>query len=456
MTLHERGLVYRGTYMVNWAPQLQTAVSDLEVEYSEEPGTMFHFKYPLAGSASGEFLPVATTRPETILGDTAVAVHPEDPRRAPNPPTRVRNPTLFWGVSRPWKSPPGNPERVTLSASCVPWPCGRYAQFVGKQVVVPMSGGRTIPVIADDYVDREFGTGALKITPGHDPNDYAIGQRTNLPILTVMNKDGTMAANCGKYAGLDRAECRKALWGDMTAEGLVIKGARRRRRSDLAATAPHHLAAALRWRCGGAVLRAPQGDRRAEPLSSHSASAEEPYTLRVPRSQRGGEIIEPLVSEQWFVKMDGMATDGPHAHPLPPSPILRHCLPQTLSPSSEPIPVVISHNQSSLPPRRSLPITRLPPFSRSAALKKLEDGELRILPQRFEKVYTNWLSGIQARRRHSSPPEQPAESSPPQQSTAPWAHAALPRAPRSCEQSPRSLLRERRRRSRQRTAERCP
>lgn len=116
VTLHERGLVYRGTYMVNWAPMLQTAVSDLEVEYSEEPGTLFHFKYPIAGSDT-EFLPVATTRPETILGDTAVAVHPEDPR---------------------------------------------FAAFVGKSVVVPMSGGRTVPVIADDYVDREFGTGALK------------------------------------------------------------------------------------------------------------------------------------------------------------------------------------------------------------------------------------------------------------------------------------------------------
>ncbi len=115
--LHARGLVYRGTYMVNWAPQLQTAVSDLEVEYTDEPGTLYHFKYPVAGGGPDDFLPVATTRPETILGDTAVAVHPEDPR---------------------------------------------YGHLVGKQLAVPFSGGRTVPLIADEYVDREFGTGVLK------------------------------------------------------------------------------------------------------------------------------------------------------------------------------------------------------------------------------------------------------------------------------------------------------
>jgi valyl-tRNA synthetase len=117
--LHEQGRVYRGTYMVNWAPQLQTAVSDLEVEYSEEPGTLFYFKYPLAGGGPDDFVPVSTTRPETILGDTAVAVHSEDPR---------------------------------------------FTHLVGRQLEVPFSGGRTIPLIADDYVDPEFGTGALKVT----------------------------------------------------------------------------------------------------------------------------------------------------------------------------------------------------------------------------------------------------------------------------------------------------
>ncbi len=117
--LHARGLVYRGTYMVNWAPQLQTAVSDLEVEYTEEQGTLYFFKYPLAGGGPDDFVPVSTTRPETILGDTAVAVHPEDPR---------------------------------------------YAHLVGKSLAVPFGGGRTVPLIADDYVDREFGTGALKVS----------------------------------------------------------------------------------------------------------------------------------------------------------------------------------------------------------------------------------------------------------------------------------------------------
>ena len=163
--------------MVNWAPTLQTAVSDLEVEYSDESGSLYFFKYPLAGDPSSH-LPIATTRPETILGDTAVAVHPEDPR---------------------------------------------YAKFIGKEVEVPMSGGRRIPVIADEYVDREFGTGALKITPAHDANDYAIGQRRGLDSIVVMNRDATMADTAGRYAGLDRFECRKALWADMDAAGLTLR-----------------------------------------------------------------------------------------------------------------------------------------------------------------------------------------------------------------------------------------
>ena len=128
--LYDKGLIYRGPRMINWSPGLKTAVSDLEVEYSEEPGILYFFKYMLADD-SGDYIPVATTRPETILADTAVAVHPHDPR---------------------------------------------YMQFIGRKVIVPILG-REVPVIADEYVDREFGTGALKITPGHDPNDYAIGQR---------------------------------------------------------------------------------------------------------------------------------------------------------------------------------------------------------------------------------------------------------------------------------------
>jgi len=238
--LHDKGLVYRGTYMVNWSPSLQTAVSDIEVEFSEEQGKLYYFKYPVEGGE--EHLPVATTRPETILGDTAVAVNPEDER---------------------------------------------YRHLVGKRCVVPMSGGRTVPIIADDYVDMEFGTGALKITPGHDPNDWEIGKRVGLEVINIMNKDASMNDKAGKYNGLDRFECRKQLWSDMEAEGLVLRV--------------------------------------------------EDYTNRVPRSQRGGEIIEPLASEQWFVKM------GPLAAP---------------------------------------------------ALDAVKSGDLRIQPQRFEVIYNGWLEGI--------------------------------------------------------------
>lgn len=173
---HEKGLVYRGEYMVNWAPLLQTAVSDLEVEYTQEEGKMYFFKYMLEDSE--EFLPVATTRPETVMGDTAVCVNPND---------------------------------------------DRFKHLVGKNVVVPMSGGRTIPVIADEYVDMEFGTGALKITPGHDPNDYAIGKKFDLPIINLMNKDGSLNENAGDYNGLDRFDAREKIWEDMESEGLVIK-----------------------------------------------------------------------------------------------------------------------------------------------------------------------------------------------------------------------------------------
>jgi valyl-tRNA synthetase len=173
---HEKGLVYRGEYMVNWAPMLQTAVSDLEVEYTEEEGKLYFFKYMLENS--DEFLPVATTRPETIMGDTAVCVNPND---------------------------------------------NRFKALVGKNVVVPMSGGRTIPVIADEYVDIEFGTGALKITPGHDPNDYAIGKKFDLPIINIMNKDGSLNENAGEYNGLDRFVAREKLWKDMEEEGFTIK-----------------------------------------------------------------------------------------------------------------------------------------------------------------------------------------------------------------------------------------
>ncbi len=238
--LYEKGLIYRGPRLINWSPGLKTAVSDLEVEYSEEPGKLYYFKYMLDGFTD-EFIPVATTRPETILGDTAVAVHPEDER---------------------------------------------YRKFVGRKVRVPMLG-RLIPVIADDYVTREFGTGALKITPGHDPNDYEIGQRHGLPVLSMLDREAKVTAIGGPYAGMDRFEGRKKLWADMNAAGLVIK--------------------------------------------------EEAYTLNVPRSQRGGEIIEPMVSEQWFVKIAPLA---------------------------------------------------------KAAEEAVRDGRIRIIPEHFEKVYYNWMENI--------------------------------------------------------------
>jgi valyl-tRNA synthetase len=237
--LYEKGLIYRGPRLINWSPGLKTAVSDLEVEYSEEPGTLYYFKYMLAGSA--DYIPVATTRPETILADTAVAVHPKDKR---------------------------------------------YKKFIGRKAVVPMLG-REVPVIADEYVTREFGTGALKITPGHDPNDYAIGERHGLPVLSMLDSEAKVTATGGPYAGMDRFDCREKLWADMKAVGLVIK--------------------------------------------------EEPYTLNVPRTQRGGEIVEPMISEQWFVKIQPLA---------------------------------------------------------EAALKAVQDGCIRIIPERFEKVYYNWLENI--------------------------------------------------------------
>lgn len=239
--LYEKGLIYRGPRMTNWSPGLQTAVSDLEVEYFEEPGVLYYFKYRLADDPS-QFIPVATTRPETILGDTAVAVHPDDER---------------------------------------------YQQFIGKTVLVPILD-REIPVIADEYVDRKFGTGALKITPAHDPNDYEIGVRHNLEIITILDKGAVINQNGGPYQGLERFECRKKIWQDMAEKGLTIK--------------------------------------------------EQPYTHQVPRSQRGGEIIEPMITTQWYIKMKPLAEAG---------------------------------------------------------LKAVRDGEIIIIPERFTKVYYNWLENVQ-------------------------------------------------------------
>src|SRR5512143_109895 len=162
--LYDKGFIYRGPRLINWSPGLKTAVSDLEVEYNEEEATLYYFKYMLKDS--DEFIPVATIRPETILGDTAVAVHPQDER---------------------------------------------YQKYVGRTALVPVLG-REIPVIADEYVSREFGTGALKITPGHDPNDYAIAQQHNLLIISVLDESAKINENGGPYQGQDRFEARDKLW----------------------------------------------------------------------------------------------------------------------------------------------------------------------------------------------------------------------------------------------------
>jgi valyl-tRNA synthetase len=211
--LHEQGLIYRGKRLVNWDPLLGTAVSDLEVDSEEEDGKIWEIGYPLEdGSGS---LVVATTRPETLLGDVAVAVNPKDTR---------------------------------------------YAPLAGKRVKLPLTE-RTIPVIQDDYVDPEFGTGCLKITPAHDFNDYAVGQRHKLPQIAVMDLKGKMNENAPRaYRGLDRFEARKRIIADLKSRNLLV--------------------------------------------------SEKPYRLRVPRSGRTGVIVEPMLTDQWFVKMDGLAKRG--------------------------------------------------------------------------------------------------------------------------------------------------
>jgi valyl-tRNA synthetase len=248
--LHEQGLIYRGEYLVNWCPASGSAVSDLEVEMKELDGHLWHFRYPLtdgpAGEAAGEaagldHLVVATTRPETLLGDTGVAVHPDDPR---------------------------------------------YAALVGRTITLPLVG-RQIPIVADAHVDPAFGTGCVKVTPAHDPNDFAIGARHGLPLITVMAKDGAMNAAAGRFAGLDRFEARAAVVTAMEAEGFLVKV--------------------------------------------------EPHRHSVPFSDRGKVPVEPLLSTQWFARAE---------------PLAARC--------------------------------------RAA----LDQGEPRFVPQRWEKVYRDWLTDI--------------------------------------------------------------
>jgi valyl-tRNA synthetase len=220
--LHDDGLIYRGKRLVNWDPTLGTAVSDLEVDNEEEQGTLWEIRYPLAGTdqAGASEVIVATTRPETMLGDVAVAVNPED---------------------------------------------ARYKHLIGKQVTLPLTG-RSIPVIADAYVDMAFGTGFVKITPAHDFNDWQIGQRHNLTPIPILNLDATINENApAKYRGLDRFAARKAVLADLTAQGFLV-GAK-------------------------------------------------PHRMVVPRCGRTGEIVEPMLTDQWFF---AMKTPAPSTHPLWP------------------------------------------------------------------------------------------------------------------------------------------
>jgi len=237
--LYEKGWIYRGEKLINWCPRCRTTISDAEVSHEDKPAFFYYIKYPVNGT--GEYLCFATTRPETILADTAVAVNPNDER---------------------------------------------YRQFVGKSVTVPVVN-RVVPVIADDYCDMKFGTGVVKITPGHDPNDFLVGSRHNLPIINVMNDDGTMNANAGEFAGMDRFECREKLVARLEELGLFVK--------------------------------------------------KEEMTHSIGVHDRCAEIIEPLIKLQWFVKMDDMA---------------------------------------------------------KPALNALKTGELRIIPERFGKIYSHWLENI--------------------------------------------------------------
>ncbi|MDD4801981.1 MAG: valine--tRNA ligase [Syntrophomonas sp.] len=239
VNLYEKGLIYRGNYIINWCPKCMTAISDIEVEHDDSDGCLWHIKYPLEGS--DEYIVVATTRPETMLGDTGVAVYPGDER---------------------------------------------YRHLVGENVILPLMG-RKIPVFEDHYVDREFGTGAVKVTPAHDPNDFEMGLRHDLEQIVVFTADARMNENAGSYAGLERMECRSQVVADLEAGGFLVK------------TEEHQHA--------------------------------------VGHCQRCDTIIEPMVSLQWFVKM---------------------------KPLAEP------------------------------AIQKVMDGEIRFIPERFTKIYINWMENI--------------------------------------------------------------
>lgn len=214
--LYDKGLIYRGEKIINWCPKCQTTISDAEVNHIDKAGHFWHIKYPVAGT--DDFMEIATTRPETMLGDTAVAVHPDDER---------------------------------------------YKEYIGKSVILPIVN-KEIPVIADSYVDREFGTGVVKITPAHDPNDFEVGLRHDLPRINIMNDDGTLNENAGEYKGLDRLEARKLIVERLKNEGYLIKI--------------------------------------------------EDITHAVGVHERCNEVVEPLIKLQWFVKMEELARPAIEAY----------------------------------------------------------------------------------------------------------------------------------------------
>ncbi|WHH60451.1 valine--tRNA ligase [Petroclostridium sp. X23] len=239
VNLYEKGLIYQGNRIINWCPNCITALSDAEVEYEEKAGHFWYIKYYVKDS--DEFITIATTRPETMLGDTAVAVHPDDER---------------------------------------------YQHLIGKTLILPLVN-REIPVIADEYVEKEFGTGAVKITPAHDPNDFEVGMRHNLPQIKVMNDDATINQHGGKYEGLDRYEARKAIIEDLTGAGLLLQ------------------------------------------TKDHVHNVGQCYRCRT--------IVEPITSKQWFVKMKPLA---------------------------------------------------------EAAIEVVKDGTTQFVPERFSKIYLNWMENV--------------------------------------------------------------
>ena len=240
VSLYNKGLIYKGSRIINWCPHCVTALSDAEVEYKEKPGHLWHIRYPIAGE-EGRYVVVATTRPETMLGDTGVAVNPDD---------------------------------------------DRYRDLVGRKCILPLVN-KEIPIVADAYVDMEFGTGCVKMTPAHDPNDFEVGLRHNLESIRVLDDNGRVNANGGRYEGLDRYEARKQIVADLEAEGFL------------------------------------------ERIEEH--------THNVGTCYRCGTDVEPIISAQWFVKMEPLARE---------------------------------------------------------ALRVVNDGEVKFVPARFSKIYTNWMENV--------------------------------------------------------------